>query len=154
LRTPGMWTADLVPEQMPPFVVEPGCKIKSPARYFCIDVEKTNVAPTPPLQVVGLKAQDYLCYVLSCPVPVPTPSLPVADQFGQGTTQIRKNQKLICAPAYKVGVPTPTPTATPTPPPPTTTPTPCGCVGGPNNGLPCTVNVDCPGGFCPCPSPT
>jgi hypothetical protein len=144
-RVPGSWKANLNPEQAPPFAAELGCKIKSPAKLFCIDVQKTPVGtPTPPLHVVGIKAQDYLCYRLVCPVPSPMPTLAVADQFGQGGIVVKK-PRFLCAPAYKVGFPTPTPTPQPTP---------CGCVGGPNNTQPCQYNSQCPGGTCPCPSPT
>jgi len=155
-RTPGSWFADLNPEQAPPFAAELGCKIKSPAKFLCIDVRKTPVGtPTPPLHVVGTKAQDYLCYALSCPMPSPMPTLAVADQFGQGGIVVKK-PKYLCAPAYKVGFPTPTPTAQTSPPCPSPTatpvssPTPCPkhCVGGANNGGFCNTASACPGGAC------
>jgi hypothetical protein len=160
-RMPGVWKADLKPEQAPPFAAELGCKIKSPAKLFCIDVQKTPVGtPTPPLHVVGIKAQDYLCYRLVCPVPSPMPTLAVADQFGQGGIVVKK-PRFLCAPAYKVGFPTATatPQATPTLPGPSSTvtpiasPTPCPkqCIAGPNNGGFCNTASACPGGTCALP---
>jgi hypothetical protein len=147
-RTPGLFYADLIPEQMPPFAAELGCRIKTRAKFFCIDVQKNPVGtPTPPLHVVGQKAQDYLCYILSCPkpTPMPTPSLIVMDQFGQGPIVV-KQPKYLCAPAFKV--PSPTPPATPVPSP---TPCPKRCVGGANAGALCTTATQCPGGTCTAP---
>lgn len=162
LRTPGQWTADLFPEQMPPFAAELDCTIKSPAKLFCIDVRKNPVgAPTPPLQVVGAKAQDYLCYKVKCANGALL-TLGVADQFGSGNITIAKRPRYVCAPAYKTGFPTPTfsPTpANPCPSPtqtPNTMPTACPlqCIAGPNNGGPCSTMAQsgCPAGTCAVPS--
>jgi len=94
------YTADLLPEQLPPFNLAPGCLIKMPARLFCIDVEKSNVNPPPPLQVNGANARDYLCYRVTCP-PVSDPKkVHVKDQFGERTIAI-KPPRFVCAPAEK-----------------------------------------------------
>lgn len=120
-------TLDLTPEQTQ-FLPEPGCRLKAPAKLFCIDVQKSNVQPTPggpPVQ--GENARDYLCYIVNCPKVNKGKVLTVADQFGQRDITI-KPPKLLCAPAEKVGVPQPTPTRTPDQPTPAPTPTirPCG----------------------------
>jgi hypothetical protein len=136
-------TVDLVPEQIQQFSIETGCQLKSPAKFFCIDVRKVNVQPTPggpPIQ--GDKAQDYLCYKLKCPN-IKKP-LSVADQFGQRDILVIGPDHL-CAPAVKGTPPFPTRTPTPTPPPPTPTPTqtpfPCDFD---SNGI---CNGDCPPPF-------
>jgi hypothetical protein len=124
-----MWKFDLTPEQTQ-FLKETGCLLKNKAKWFCIDVQKTNVTvvkPTPiplptPLPIQGQDAQDYLCYLLKCPPGVDVP-LTVADQFGQRSILVKYKADHLCVPAQKVGVPTPTPTETPTPVP--TPPPPC-----------------------------
>ncbi len=122
-------TLDLTPEQTQ-FLPEPGCLLKSPAKLFCIDVQKTNVQPTPggpPVQAED--ARDYLCYIVHCPNVNQNKVLTVFDQFGQRDITI-KPPKLLCAPAQKVGVPpkpTPTPCGPPNQPTPTVTPTPRAC---------------------------
>jgi hypothetical protein len=97
------YTADLVPLQGPPFNVEPGCLIKTPAKLFCIPVQKTNVQPTPPGGVNGTQGQDYLLYKIKCPHPVVvkggTPLI-VVDQFGTRTVSLRAHQ-LLLVPAFK-----------------------------------------------------
>jgi hypothetical protein len=122
-------TLDLTPEQTQ-FLPEPGCLLKSPAKFFCIDVQKTNVQPTPggpPVQAQD--ARDYLCYIVHCPNVNQNKVLTVFDQFGQRDITI-KPPKLLCAPAQKVGVP-PKPTPTPcVPPNPTPTPTNPPCITG------------------------
>ena len=123
-------TLDLTPEQTQ-FLPEPGCLLKSPAKFFCIDVQKSNVQPTPggpPVQ--GQNARDYLCYIVHCPKMNQNLVLAVEDQFGRRDITI-KPPKLLCAPANKVVPPNPTPTRTPLPPNPTPTQTPRPC-GGPD----------------------
>lgn len=154
----GRATADLVPEQQPPFPLAPGCKIKLPAKYFCIDVAKQNLQPPPALPIGGDDARDYFCYRVACPRSASMPrggmALDAEDQFGRRTVFI-KTSPFFCAPARKV-VATPTPTRTPTP-----TPT----AGGGCGQLPpgqcslgdCGPNSDCVlgvGGFCRCEPPT
>lgn len=149
----GISTADLTPEQIPPFVQQLGCRIRRPARLFCIDVDKSNVSPPPPSMIRGTNNRDFLCYRLTCPGRR-IMSLPVEDQFGPRTIVVRNSQYL-CVPAIKSGVPpaaTPTPSLAPTPTPqPTVTACPQQCVGGTSRGLPCVVNGDCPGGTCTVP---
>ncbi len=160
------YTATLTPEQVQ-FLTQTGCQIKAPAKFFCIDVETSNVQPTPPMILGGQTTRDYLCYKLKCtknPLPVP-----VEDQFGQRTITVKKPDH-ICAPAHKIGFPFP---ATPTPclpPQPTITPTPlpptCSdgikndsetgidCGGAPSmcplcpNGQGCFANSNCLSNFC------
>jgi hypothetical protein len=91
------YNADLIPQQTPPFNEEDGCKIVVPAKWFCTDVDKTNVTPTPPEQITGATAQDYLCYELQCPR-IPTLPLVVEDQFGLRNIYIEQANHL-CAPA-------------------------------------------------------
>jgi hypothetical protein len=118
------YSVDLLPEQRPPFNFEQGCKLKVPAKLFCIDVDKVNVQPPPPPPGAppGPKAHDYLCYAVKCPKQV-LPQLVVTDQFGRRDVFI-KPPKFVCAPAVK-DILHPTPSATPPPPPlPTETRTP------------------------------
>jgi hypothetical protein len=110
-------TADLAPEQNPPFPLAPGCRIKLPAKYFCVDVAKQNLQPPPALPIGGDDARDYFCYKVACPKNASAPRggmpLEAEDQFGRRTVFI-KTSPFFCAPARKV-VTTPTPTPTPTP---------------------------------------
>jgi hypothetical protein len=103
----GTFTADLVPEQSPPFPIEPGCRIKLPAKLFCTDVRKTNVQPAPPLQVDGADARDYFCYAVSCPSAPVADDLQLRDQFGNRLVTV-KSAKMLCAPAEPVPSPTST----------------------------------------------
>jgi hypothetical protein len=145
-------TLDLTPEQTQ-FLPEPGCVLKSPAKLFCIDVQKSNVQPTPggpPVQ--GQNARDYLCYIVHCPKMNQNLVLAVEDQFGRRDITI-KPPKLLCAPANKVVPPNPTPTRTPglTPnPTPTPPPSSCGfCRDDPSTiclTQPCLTDADCPSG--------
>lgn len=146
----GFSLADLNPEQMPPFAAQMGCKIKYPAQLFCIDVQKTNVTPTPPSTVAGQTTRDFLCYRLVCPT-VPNMPLAVEDQFGPRTVVV-KQPKVVCVPAIKTAYPQPTPTpCVPPTPTPTATPCPKQCIGGVNNGQPCMTASNCPGGVCTVP---
>ena len=103
-------TADLNPEQTPPFALAPGCKVKFPAKLFCTDVEKTNVQPPGvTLPIGGETTRDFLCYAVRCPKPDGgLPSLAVADQFGERTITVRPS-KYLCAPAIRGPAPRPTP---------------------------------------------
>jgi len=98
------FVADLVPLQNPPFSPEPGCVITTPAKLFCIPVQKTNVRPTPiPGTVNGVAAQDYLVYKIKCPNVAVTKGgmpLPVSDQFGARTVLVGVHQ-LLLVPAFK-----------------------------------------------------
>ena len=101
--TKATYVADLVPLQQPPFQVEPGCRIKMPARLFCIPVQKTKVQPAPPAAVNGVQAQDYLVYQIKCPATTPIEDgqpLPVGDQFGSRTVKMGRHAFLM-VPAFK-----------------------------------------------------
>jgi hypothetical protein len=101
--TKAKYVADLVPLQLPPFQVEPGCSVKFPAKLFCIPVQKKNVQPAPPGAVNGAQAQDYLLYQIKCPNTVVVKGgmpLPVTDQFGARTVNVFKHQFLL-VPAFK-----------------------------------------------------
>jgi hypothetical protein len=66
------------------FLPETGCKLIVPAKFFCSAVQKKNVQRTPPLQVSGDNARDYLCYKISCPKTATFGTqVQVEDQFGQ-----------------------------------------------------------------------
>lgn len=106
-QTKAQYTADLVPQQMPPFDIETGCVIGVPAKLFCIPVQKTNVKPTAPQSVNGKDAQDYLLYKIKCPklatavVIKGGMPLDVTDQFGARTILVGKHQ-LLLVPAFKM----------------------------------------------------
>jgi hypothetical protein len=129
------YTADLAG-----LVAEPGCVIKVPARFLCVDTTKTNVRPIPPGGgPSGQDAGTFLCYTVKC-TKRSLPSAAVVDQFGEHDVTPRSSS-LLCAPAV---VPTTTSTTVTTTSLPlnfcTTTTIPhCG-----NSGQPST----CPG-FCP-----
>ena len=146
--------ADLVPEQSPPFNVAPGCKIKLPAKYFCIDVAKENLQPPAALDINDADTHDFFCYRIACRKDPSAPRggmpLDAEDQFGRRTVLIKRSP-YFCAPARKV---VPTPSVTPTP----LTGVPCGqlppdqCGQGDCGPISdCVVGV---GGFCRCEPPT
>ena len=156
-----LYKLDLTPEQTQ-FLAETGCFLKNRAKWFCIDVQKTNVTvvkssvepPPTLLPIQGQTAQDYLCYLLKCPETVEM-SLLVEDQFGQRDILVKKKPDHLCVPANKVGVPQPTPTRTPDQPTPTPTrtPVPCDLVNEQCTGdCPDPVNQKClfTGGPVPC----
>jgi hypothetical protein len=76
---------------------EPGCVIKMPAKYLCVETTKANVQPTPPGAAAGPSAGQLLCYKVKCPKAM-LPALSVKDQFG--TREVTPTgSKLVCAPA-------------------------------------------------------
>jgi hypothetical protein len=93
---------DLLPEQKPPFA-DQRCKVRLPARFFCVDVRKENVLerglPRPLLPIDGDDAGDYLCYRLRCPRE--GLAVGVADQFAGRIVSTRLSD-LLCIPARKV----------------------------------------------------
>jgi hypothetical protein len=133
------YTATLTPQQTQ-FLTQTGCQLKVPAKLLCINVEKSNVVPAPPLALNGADTRDFLCYNLKCP----KLDLPFAfeDQFGSRNITVKKPHQL-CAPAREVGDPGP---ATPTPCLPNPTPTPGNCMDLMQNGA--ETDIDC-GGPCP-----
>jgi len=101
----GAYAVDLVPLQMPTFSKASGCKLRVPAKLFCIPVQKMNVKPPPPLTVNGVQAQDYLVYQVACPRAVVNGGqpLPVVDQFGTRPILVG-NQLQLLVPAYKTSL--------------------------------------------------
>jgi hypothetical protein len=101
--------ADLEPEQAPPFALAPGCRVKFPAKFLCVDVAKTNVQPPgTTLPIGGDTTRDFLCYAVRCPTPAAgLPTLTVSDQFGERTVRVRPS-KYLCAPAINGPAPRPT----------------------------------------------
>jgi hypothetical protein len=98
----GVYAVDLVPLQTPTFSKASGCRLRVPAKLFCVPVQKTNVKPAPPLTVNGVQAQDYLVYQVACPKGVVNAGQPldVKDQFGARPIVVG-NQLLLLVPAYK-----------------------------------------------------
>lgn len=88
------YTADLVPNDLG-FLTSAGCTIQVPAKQICIDVEKQNVAPTPPGSPDGEAAHRYLCYKAKCPKQQPVVTM--QDQFGNRSVTV-KTTSLVCAP--------------------------------------------------------
>jgi hypothetical protein len=83
-------------------VTEPGCEIKMPAKYLCVQTTKTNVQPTPPGAAAGPSAGQFLCYKVKCPKAT-LPRVLANDQFGLHDVT-PKNSKLVCAPAITTAV--------------------------------------------------
>jgi hypothetical protein len=78
-------------------VPEPGCVIKMPAKYACVDTTKANVQPTPPGAAPGPAAGQFLCYKLKC-AKAGAPAVTLGDQFGTRAVTAR-GAKFLCAPA-------------------------------------------------------
>src|SRR5262245_57299659 len=76
---------------------EPGCEIKMPAKYLCVQTAKAKVQPTPPGAAAGPAAGQFLCYKVKCPKAV-LPTVLANDQFGLHSVT-PKRSKLVCAPA-------------------------------------------------------
>jgi hypothetical protein len=76
---------------------EPGCVIKMPAKYACVETTKANVQPTPPGAESGAAAGHFLCYKLKC-AKAALPAVTLGDQFGTRAVTARR-AKLLCAPA-------------------------------------------------------
>jgi hypothetical protein len=87
-----------------------GCMIKLPGSLLCVEAEKTNVDPVPPVEGSGPSAGQFLCYKVKCPKAV-VPSISWTDQFG--SRQITPlTSKLVCAPAIAPSTSTSTSTTT------------------------------------------
>ena len=154
-------TVDLVPEHGAPFQVAAGCKVRFPAKYFCTDVSKENVQPSPPGTGGGSSLGEYFCYRLSCPratAPARGSTIAVGDQFGERVITLAKRSPLLCVPAARSFPPTATPSVTPMP---TDTPTPaiapCAqvfnfpfCAGGCPPSQICVAVPDTFGNLCGC----
>ena len=116
-QKPKQFTATLAPKLTHDFVTEPGdtivggftikgCRIRVPAKFFCIDVDKQNakevLPPYKPAQwtTPGPESGERLCYVLSCPN-VQAKSLPIIDQFGTRTIEIKNKTMYLCTPVTR-----------------------------------------------------
>jgi hypothetical protein len=116
-QKPKQYTADLVPKLTHDFQTElgdrsvggflqKGCRIKVPAKFFCIDVEAQNahdvLPPYTPAQwtVPGPEAGERLCYKLICP-PVLPKDIPVIDAFGNRVIQLRGRTDYFCTPVVR-----------------------------------------------------
>jgi hypothetical protein len=106
------YTADLAPKLTHDFALEPGdrivggvlqkgCRIKVPAKLFCIEVapENTRDASPPynPAQwtVPGPEPGERLCYKLLCP-PVAPKELAIIDPFGSRTIRLLGRTAYFC----------------------------------------------------------
>jgi len=89
-----LYQADLVPSDNN-FASSANCTVIVPAKLLCIDVQKTNVTPTPPGSAAGLSGQKYLCYKVKCTTPQPATAM--QDQFGSHSL-VLKSTSLFCAP--------------------------------------------------------
>jgi len=111
------YTADLVPKDTDTFATEPGdtivggfvqrgCRIKIPAKFYCIDISKQNPRqvnpPHDPGQwtVPGSESGDRLCYKLKCPN-VQGKTLRVVDQFGTRDITLKTRVNWLCTPATR-----------------------------------------------------
>jgi hypothetical protein len=113
-------------------VLEPGCRVKVPAKLTCVPATKSNVTPTPPGGGPSGVPNGFNCYVVKCPRTV-LPPVPVQDQFATRTVTPGP-AKLLCAPF--------TPPTTTT----TSTTLPAICVGGTIGcGQPCAGTCRCMG---------
>jgi hypothetical protein len=111
------YTADLVPKLTHDFATQlgdrivggflvKGCRIKTPAKFFCTDVAAESahdvLPPYDPTQwvVPGPESGDRLCYKLICPAELPK-DLPVIDAFGNRTIQLRGRTEYFCTPVVR-----------------------------------------------------
>jgi hypothetical protein len=111
------YTSDLAPELTHDFQLEPGdrivggslvkgCRIKVPAKFFCIDIDDQNthdvVPPYNPSQwtVDGPKSGERLCYKLTCPKTVPK-KLSIIDQFGNRDITLLGVAQYFCTPVNR-----------------------------------------------------
>jgi hypothetical protein len=112
-----LYTADLVPKLTHDFqtelgdryvggLLQKGCRIKVPAKLFCIDVDKQNAKdakpPYDPAQwtVDGPESGERLCYKLVCP-PVLPKELAIIDQFGTRSIQLLGRTDYLCTPVNR-----------------------------------------------------
>ena len=106
------FTADLVPKVTHDFqtelgdriiggVLKKGCRIRLPAKFFCIEVEAEDAhdaaPPYNPAQwtVAGPEPGEKLCYKLSCPA-VPQKELGIIDAFGSRTIRLLGRTGYFC----------------------------------------------------------
>ena len=106
------YTADLLPKLTHDFaselgdrivggVLQKGCRIRVPAKFFCIEVDAENAhdasPPYNPAQwtIAGAEPGERLCYQLSCPA-VPAKDLPIIDAFGTRTIRLLGRTGYVC----------------------------------------------------------
>ena len=106
------YTADLLPKLTHDFatelgdrivggVLQKGCRIRVPAKFFCLEVEAENThdasPPYNPAQwtVAGPEPGERLCYKLSCP-PVAAKDLAIIDAFGTRTIKLLGRTGYLC----------------------------------------------------------
>ena len=100
-ETKAKYTATLTAND-PAFLAAPGCTVKVPAKYLCVDTVKSAVTPTPPgAPGADTNAQNYLCYKTKCPKMEKT-LWAGQDQFGSRAVRAIKTG-LVCAPASPTG---------------------------------------------------
>jgi len=136
------YTADLSPKESLIFSPEPGdqqiggqlvtgCRFKTPAKLFCVDVQKRNARVVssgvlPPGAPVGPDPGDRLCYALKCPN-LTQKMVTVQDQLGTRSITVLQKTAWLCTPAFKCFCSATTHL----------------CVGGPHDGTGCTSDADC-----------
>src|SRR5262245_61728307 len=123
-------------------VLEPGCRVKVPAKLTCVPATKTNVSPTPPGGDgrFGMPS-GFNCYDVKCPKAT-HPTVPTEDQFGERTVTPGPT-KVLCAPfAPPTTSTSTTTTATTTT---TTLASTCAPAGSIACGQPCAGTCRCMG---------
>jgi hypothetical protein len=111
------YSIDLIPELTHDFQTEigdrivggflqKGCRIKVPAKYFCIQSNAQQVHDVlPPYtaaqwNVPGADAGERLCYKLTCPAVAPK-SIPIIDPFGNRTIELLGRTEYLCGPVER-----------------------------------------------------
>ena len=111
-QAPKQYTADLAPKLTHDFTIElgdrivggvlqQGCRIRVPAKFFCIEVDPQDAhdanPPYNPAQwtVDGPEPGERLCYKLSCP-PVAPKDLAIIDAFGTRTIKLLGRTGYFC----------------------------------------------------------
>jgi hypothetical protein len=117
-------------------ILEPGCRVKVPAKLTCVPATKTNVSPPPSGGGPSGIPNGFNCYVVKCPKST-LPTLSTQDQFGTRTVTPGP-AKLLCAPFVP---PTTSTTSTTT----TTLPPTCAPAGTIGCGQPCAGTCRCMG---------
>ena len=90
-----VYTASITPSG-PDVPAAAGCLVKVPAKQLCVDVQTSDVSPSPPGAPPGGPAQRYLCYKTKCPRR-PLLTVPATDQFGSRAVLV-KSATHLCAP--------------------------------------------------------
>jgi hypothetical protein len=114
---PKQFTTDLLPKLTHDFqpalgdrivggFLQKGCRLKLPAKFFCIDTATENahdvLPPYHPAQwtIPGAESGERLCYKLICPTELPK-SLAVIDAFGNRTIELRGRTEYFCTPVFR-----------------------------------------------------